>query len=283
MTLTELAPAKINLGLRILRKRPDGFHDLLSIFQTVSLFDELELSGEGSGLSCDRDDLSCGPDNLVLRAERVFREETGYDRPVLFMLRKRIPTGAGLGGGSSDAAAALRGLRRMSGLSLSPEFMHGLASRLGSDVPFLLDGGTAVVEGRGERIAPVFWPFDFTGVLVYPGFGVSTGWAYCQVRSYAGENTPLAGAAKRLAEGILDRETFLAAVHNDFEPAIFPHHPLLAEIKDGLSASGAAAAFLTGSGSTLVGLFDAPDTAHQCAAQMKNRGFDVFVVRATTA
>jgi 4-diphosphocytidyl-2-C-methyl-D-erythritol kinase len=279
--ITEKAPAKINLGLKILRKRPDGFHDILSLFQTVTLFDDLDLSDRGSGLDCDSPGLSCGPDNLVLRAEKVFREATGFDRPVHFFLRKRIPAGAGLGGGSSDAAAALRGLARMSGGEgrVSGELLRACAERLGSDVPFLLTGGTAVVEGRGECMEPVDWPFDFTYLLIYPGFGVSTGWAYAQVRQYAAGGGSYRKAVEGLKSGRPDREAFLEALSSDFEPAVFPHYPVLAEIKAGMISRGAVSAFLTGSGSTVVGLFAEPEIAHRCAGEYHGKGFEVFLAK----
>ncbi|MHB9028037.1 MAG: 4-(cytidine 5'-diphospho)-2-C-methyl-D-erythritol kinase [Candidatus Latescibacterota bacterium] len=281
--ITEKAPAKINLGLKILRKRPDGFHDILSLFQTITLCDELDLSGQGSGLDCDCPDLSCGPDNLVLKADRVFREATGFNQPVHFSLRKRIPAGAGLGGGSSDAAAALRGLARMSGgeAGVSGELLRACAEKLGSDVPFLLAGGTAVVEGRGEHMEPVAWPFDFTYLLVYPGFGVSTGWAYAQVRQYAGESGLYRDAVESLKTGHPNKEKFLEALSNDFEPAVFPHYPVLAEIKQGMLSCGAVSSFLTGSGSTIVGLFEEPETARRCVARFQGKGFEVFIANKT--
>jgi 4-diphosphocytidyl-2-C-methyl-D-erythritol kinase len=280
-TVTEQAPAKINLGLRILRKRPDGFHDILSLFQTITLHDELDLSDGRSGLVCDLPGLSCGPDNLVLRAEKVFREATGFDRPVRFSLRKRIPVGAGLGGGSSDAAAALRGLARLSGeeMSVSLGLLRECAKQLGSDVPFLLSGGTALVEGRGEHMEPVAWPFDFTCLLVYPGFGISTGWAYSQVRQYAGDSGLYRDAVQCFKTGLPDRDKFLNALSNDFEPAVFPHYPVLAEIKESMLASGALSAFLTGSGSTMIGLFEELEAARKSAERFQEKGFEVFLAR----
>lgn len=277
---TVLAPAKINLGLAILGKRLDGFHDICSIFQTVDLCDELDVSDSGTGLFCDRPGLSTGQDNLVLRAERAFREATGFMHPVRFDLRKRIPMGAGLGGGSADAAAALRGMCRMPD---APEVSRGtlceIAATLGSDVPFLLSPGMAVVEGRGERVTRVDLPFDFTYVLVYPGFGIPTGWAYGQIRAYSPPDSSYLEAVRHLRVGTLDRETFLAALSNDFEAAVFPDHPVLGQIKRDLVAKGAAAAFLTGSGSTMVGVFDTEAAARECKERFDGRGFEVFVAK----
>ncbi len=282
MIITELAPAKINLGLKILRKRPDGYHDILSLFQTVALYDELGLSDRGSGLECDCPGLSAGPDNLVLRAERAFREATGFKRPARFSLRKRIPVGAGLGGGSSDAAAALRGLARLSG---EPEASQSLllecAAKIGSDVPFLLTGGTAIVEGRGERMEPVSWPFDFTYALIYPGFGISTAWAYSRVGEYAGDGGIYRQAMERLKDGSLNKEMFLEAISNDFEKAVFPERPILIQIKENMCECGAISAFLTGSGSTMAGIFEDPETALRCAEEFRAREFEAYVAKKT--
>ncbi len=283
MTVTELAPAKINLGLKIIRRRSDGFHDILSIFQTVTLFDELVISDGEPGLDCDRSGISLGPDNLVSKAGSGFRLATGFDRPVRFSLRKRIPAGAGLGGGSADAAATLRGLARMSRDTKIPtSLLLASAAKLGSDIPFLIDGGTAVVRGRGERIARTEWPFDFTYVLVYPGFGISTAWAYGQVRRYSGDGDLYAEAVERLETGGLTKELFFAALSNDFEDAVFPHHPSLAQIKATLIAHGAAVAFLTGSGSAMVGIFHDAETAGECANRMSANELELFVVKSAT-
>ncbi len=284
MTIIENAPAKINLGLKILGKRWDGFHDILSIFQTVDLCDELVLSdSRRPGLDCGASDIPDGPENLVLRAERCFREGRDGASPLHFTLRKRIPVGAGLGGGSSDAAAALRGLARFHGTEGAPEnFLPVCAAKLGSDVPFLLKGGTAVVSGRGERVVNVEWPFDFTYVLVYPGFGVSTAWAYGQVREYSGDGGAYGGMVRDLEAGTLSGEALLDALSNDFEKVVFPEYPVLEEIRSLLREHGADAALLTGSGSTMLGVFTDEDAAEACAGSLRGGDFSVFMARKTS-
>jgi 4-diphosphocytidyl-2-C-methyl-D-erythritol kinase len=282
VTVHETAPAKINIGLKILGRRPDGFHDILSIFQTVGLCDELDISDEGEpGLACDAPDITTGPENLVLRADRDFRETFGAAHPVRFTLRKRIPAGAGLGGGSTDAAAALRGLNRLSGGGTRDRaLLTECAARLGSDVPFLLDGGTAVVSGRGERISPLEWPFDFTYVIVYPGFGVSTAWAYSRVKEYASPDDPYFAMLTRLSRREVSEEDFLDALSNDFEPVVVPEHPGLANIRSLLFDYGASAAFLSGSGSSFVGVFSGNEQAGRCADSFRGRGLKAWAVKA---
>ena len=167
----EIAPAKLNLGLRILGRRPDGYQDIVSVLLTVDLCDRLVFTPAPPGetrVFCDNPDLPGGPENLVHRAVEILRRATGAGHGVRVDLNKRIPMGAGLGGGSSNAATALRALDRLWGLDLRPERLAALAAELGSDVPFFLTGGTAVVTGRGERIRPVDWEGDFWYVLVYP-------------------------------------------------------------------------------------------------------------------
>lgn len=283
VTIVEKAPAKINLGLKILGKHDDGYHDILSIFQTVDLYDELVLSdSHRPGLSCDNPEIPTGSDNLVLKAERSFLETNGNAQPLRFTLRKCIPSGAGLGGGSSDAAAALRGMAKIHKIGGEcPEFLPGCAENLGSDVPFLLDGGTAVVRGRGERIIPVQWPFDFTYVLVYPGFGISTAWAYRMVSEYSNDRGCYGRMVRDLEAGALRKDDFFSSISNDFEAVVFPEYPILTELRFQLIECGANAAILTGSGSTMLGIFDDHQSAVQCSQAITNSDYSVFVVQKT--
>ena len=153
--VTEVAPAKVNLALEVLGRRDDGYHEVASIIQTIDLKDTLALEPAADiTLVCDRPELVT-PDNLVLKAAHLLKERTGYSQGAFITLEKRIPVSAGLGGGSSDAAAALRGLNRLWVLGLSLEDLTPLAARLGSDVPFFLRGGTAIVQGRGEKVRPL--------------------------------------------------------------------------------------------------------------------------------
>lgn len=280
MTVDEKAPAKINLGLRILGKREDGYHSIQSLFQTVGLSDELRLTPSNeTALSCTDPRIPTGTDNLVLKADELFRKHAGLKKNVHFHLKKRIPVGAGLAGGSSDAAAALRGLRRFSGGEVSDVVLRDYASELGSDIPFLINGGTAVVGGRGEVISEVEWTFDFTYVLVYPGFSVSTTWAYRNLERFSDDNGLYNEMIVTLKAGELDTEMFFRALRNDFEPVVFRQYPHLEKIKSDLLEHGSRAAVMTGSGSCIFGVFEDEYNALECARIFKSKKYRVFTVK----
>jgi 4-diphosphocytidyl-2-C-methyl-D-erythritol kinase len=279
----EKAYAKINLGLKITGKRDDGYHDILSLFQTVNLHDTLSISDtEAPGLECDLPDIPPGEDNLILKAEKVFDEFMGIDARARFLLNKRIPLGAGLGGGSADAAAALRGLRRFHrAFSLTIPMLEEMSAKLGSDVPFLLRGGAAVVTGRGERIAPIEWPFNFIYVIVYPGFAVSTGWAYHSLRGFPDNFNDYSGMIAKLQAGKLLKDELFSALTNDFESLVLREYPVLCEIKKRMLAQGADVSILTGSGSSMVGIFEDEYEARRCAGMFRNEQWSVFTVKAS--
>lgn len=280
MSIIETAYAKINLGLRILGRRPDGYHSLLSIFQTIDLADILELSLSGTpGLSCSAPGVPTGKENLVLKAQELVRTYFTVQE-VRFLLDKKIPAGAGLGGGSSDAAASLRGLVRIHHLFWTDESLRAHAAEIGSDVPFFVSGGTAVVSGRGEVIEAVRWPFPFTYVLVYPGFPVSTAWAYRQLGEIGKNTEPYREMIESLKSGRLGKEVFFAALGNDFEEPVFRSYPVLGRIKHQLMENGASAAVMSGSGSTLAGIFENTEAARRCAEVLRSQpGYSVFVAR----
>ena len=282
MRFCESAPAKINLGLSILGKRLDGFHDILSVFQTVGLSDFLCLDSEGdTPLYCSHPTLPTGRGNLILQAEERYNERFGVTGRVYFQLEKRIPVGAGLAGGSSDAAAVLRALGVFHGLDATDSDLAEIGAELGSDVPFMLRGGTAVVSGRGEIVESVQWPFDFTYVIVFPGFGVSTAWAYGSLEALGLKADIYRGMTEALKCGTLDKGSFFNALVNDFEPVVFGKHPRLAKIRDRLIECGASVALLTGSGSSLIGIFEDEFVAHASARSFSDGTSSVFVVRKT--
>lgn len=279
----EIAPAKLNLGLKILRRREDGYHDIASVLQTVDLCDRLRFTPAAAGetlVRCDHPDVPAGPENLVSRAVEVLRRETGVDRGVRVDLDKRIPTGAGLGGGSSNAAAALRALDRLWGLRLGPERLSGLAAELGSDVPFFLGGGTAIATGRGERIRPVDWQDEFWYVLVYPGFPVSTARAYQNVRIGL-TDTGAYGTFLDFAEksGRISAGRLFACLENDFLPFVEAAGAGVAGILEALAAGGAVACSVSGSGSTLFGVFREVRRASAAVARVQGRGRRVYLCR----
>jgi len=255
------AQAKINLDLRVLGRRADGYHELRTIFQTISLGDSLEISftpGRATEIEL-QDDLSI-PDNLVSRAARLAMEAMGATGRVEMRLIKRIPMGAGLGGGSSDAAAVLLALPALAGRRLKLETLLDLAGRLGSDVPFFLLGGTAVGIGRGTELFPLPDAHAQPILLLAPGVHVDTAQAYAELSpgltSESQQNKIFSFQSHTwdTIAGAPGAPTALVG-RNDFEPVVFARHGRLADLKRGLIRAGATLAMMTGSGSALYGLF----------------------------
>jgi 4-diphosphocytidyl-2-C-methyl-D-erythritol kinase len=248
------ALAKINLDLRVLGKRADGYHELRTIFQTVSLSDRLDISfTPARTTSIELDDAAQIPDNLVVRAARLAMETMRVTGRVAMRLEKRIPMGSGLGGGSSDAAAVLLTLPVLAGKPLAVETLSAVGQQLGSDVPFFLLGGTAVGIGRGTELFPLPDAPSRAGVIVAPGVHVSTAEAY-------------AALSPRLTIESLENKIFSFQSHtwrvlegragaNDFEAVVLERESRLAALKRRLQRAGASPAMMTGSGSALFGLF----------------------------
>lgn len=256
-----LAPAKVNLVLRVLGRRPDGYHDLWSLMHTVGLEDELRLclidAAPGTvRLHCDDPSLPTDGRNLVVRAARAVLDRGRVGTGVEIELQKRIPAGAGLGGGSSDAAATILGLIRLLDLRWSREECERLGQELGSDVPFFFSAPSAIVSGRGETVTACPLAGERWGVLVHPGFPIETRWAYqrlAESRSgVAPLEGPLAGLPRR--DG-LQWDDVTRLMINDFEASLLPTFPALRTIKNRLLSEGAEQALLSGSGSTVFGVF----------------------------
>jgi 4-diphosphocytidyl-2-C-methyl-D-erythritol kinase len=258
MSFTLPSFAKINLHLEVLGKRDDGLHELVTVFQTVSLCDELTFERTESGLEmqCDNPELPVDETNLVMRAGAELRRKTVVELGARISLRKRIPIGGGLGGGSSNAAVALVGLSRLWELNSTSEQLETIAKDLGSDVPFFLHGGTAVGSGRGEIIRPVD---DFRVeymIIVTPNAHVSTSKAYLGLGA---TNLTNEGSNRILnvsrAMEILSRE-----LKNDFEKTVFAAFPEIERVKSKLLELGAKQALLSGSGASVFGIFDNEET-----------------------
>jgi 4-diphosphocytidyl-2-C-methyl-D-erythritol kinase len=268
------APAKINLFLNLLGLRPDGFHNVCFVMQTLDWGDTLELTGEthqpGLTLTCTITKLATS-NNLIVHAYRQFYEMTGL--PPLAMrvhLVKQIPVQAGLGGGSSDAAAMLQALNHLHQTPLDALSLHHLASRLGSDVPFFLKGGTAIAIGKGEiltHVAPL--PPCEIVLLIPRHMRISTPIAYQWVREAGHYQTQPFDAWERLLASPYTTPDMLALMlFNDFETAVFPRFPLLAAAKATLYTMGLPGVLLSGSGSALFGLISKPDIQWEQLAQV---------------
>jgi 4-diphosphocytidyl-2-C-methyl-D-erythritol kinase len=268
------ACAKINLRLEVLGKRADGYHELRTIFQSISLHDTLRLRpSRRSGISLSirgNETLSreAIEKNLAYRAVEALRHELGVRTGVEIALDKRIPAGRGLGGGSSDAAAALLGFLRLTGKKLPPAELLQIAASLGADVPFFLYGGTALGIGRGEEIYPLPDVLPFSLLIVSPtDIQVPTADAYRWLHA-----PELASLTKSAAAHKLMRFCALCwsaqgtTFSNDFERAVFQRYPRLAKIKRALLHGGASEALLAGSGSAVFGVFPSPAKARRAAA-----------------
>lgn len=257
--ITVFAPAKLNLFLAVTGRRPDGFHDLVSVVAPLTFGDTLTVAAaDGFSLSCTDPEVPIDESNLVLRAARAFAAATRWPGGAAFHLEKRIPMGAGLGGGSSDAVAALRALQALAGPAhaLAPEPLAELAAQLGSDCPLFLRGEPVVMRGRGERVSPL--PADAVRrlrgrrVLVFkPGFGISTPWAYGQLAAVApGGYLPATEAEARLASWCDDPSAPAEALLlNNMEPPAFAKFVALPELLDQLRARFGIEPRMSGSGS----------------------------------
>lgn len=257
-TIREIAPAKINLTLDVLAKRPDGYHDLESIMQAVSLEDEIILEiGTGCPweLICSREGIPTDERNLAWRAARVFYDAISADPDGLrITVVKRIPSEAGLGGGSADAAAVLRGLNRTLEQPLSLMELADLGAKVGSDVPFCVVGGTAYCEGRGERLTPLDIGPKFTYVLCKPDLAFSTPKLFAKLDNSVITRRPDHKAMiLGLEQG--DAEAVGALLCNVFEEAVLGEYEPVAHIKNLLVEQGALGAQMTGSGSVVFGIF----------------------------
>ena len=277
-------PAKINLGLHIHKKREDGFHELETLFQMVAWFDEMEMEGapEKVELFCDTPGIPNDESNLVIKAARLLQNNfPGKCDGVKIKLQKNIPSGAGLGGGSGNAAGALLALNILWNLKIPRDDLISMASELGSDVPFFLMSPCAIGTGKGEILQPVENPISFYILMIYPGFPISTPWVYgnLKLKLTKSENNI------SILKNFLMRSEFAqlgAALYNDLEPVVFKRYPEILRIKNELLSSGAGGALLSGSGSTVFGIFDNPEIAKKALARFTGGKYRVCLAKSIT-
>ncbi|HET9362053.1 MAG TPA: 4-(cytidine 5'-diphospho)-2-C-methyl-D-erythritol kinase [Vicinamibacterales bacterium] len=278
--ITVRAHAKINLDLRVLGMRPDGFHELRTVFQAVALHDSVEciprrgplaIECEMAGVPLDRSNLAWRAAEALWRALR----RDGEVRDILIRLHKRIPLQGGLGGGSTDAAATLLALCRAWRVPVRANQLVDVASVLGADVPFFLSGGTALGLGRGDEIYPLADLPRHWVVLLVPGFGVATADAY---EWYDAERDPTRGPMVREAQYVPGPWPSRAAqMINDLEAPIARHHPEIEQMKTALRRAGALAAAMSGSGATVFGLFQKRSEAASAVARLSASGWGVIL------
>ena len=277
--VTCLAPAKINLTLEVFGKRPDGFHDLRSLVVPISLFDTLTLEPADREIwvSCETAGISGAVlpdpvDNLAVRAARLLRDTTGYAGGARIHIRKEIPIGGGMGGGSADAAATLTGLNRLWGTNLTTGALMELGAKLGSDIPAMVYGKAVCMEGRGERVTPIDsrWPAgtEWWIVVVNPGVSVPTGDVYRRFRTgLTSRDETFINARFALERG--ERKLACASLVNSLEAVVFDKYPLLAILAGRLVSAGAAGVLLSGSGASVFAMAADRDQALAMEARVK--------------
>lgn len=278
MALEKSSPCKVNLLLNILGKRPDGFHELETIMHPVNVFDRLEFEKTASGieLNCTITDLPTDSGNLVFRAAKAFLDQAGLKDGVRIRLEKNLPLAAGLGGGSANAAITLSGLNELFGKPLSPEQLNHLAATLGSDVPFFLQDKPALATGRGEKVKSLD-PFaamkGAAFLLVHPGFGISTAWAYQSLARYPAALNGEAGRADRLVELLQQSDLRKAGTefYNSLEAPALHKYPLLILFQEFFRENGACATLMSGSGSTTFALAESLSAGERLLEGFKSK------------
>jgi 4-diphosphocytidyl-2-C-methyl-D-erythritol kinase len=278
MTLEKQSPCKVNLLLDILGKRPDGFHELETVMHPVPVYDHLMFQRGGSGiqLTCSEPSLPTDSRNLVYRAAEAFLQAAKIKEGVIVQLEKRIPLAAGLGGGSGNAATTLVGLNEIFGHPLTPAQLVEIAASLGSDIPFFLQDKPALATGRGEKIESLdFFPAlrGTALLLIHPGFGIATAWAYQQLARFPEALNGRAGRAQKLIELLQggDLKSAATGFYNSLEAPALEKYPLLALFQEFLRENGAAATLMSGSGSTTFAVIESETAAQDLAEKFKQK------------
>jgi len=278
MSLTLKAPAKINWFLFVLGARPDGYHNIVTVLECIDLFDILEFEESNK---VEIKGLSSIPlkENLIYRAVSIFRERFGIKKGVRIRVQKNIPIASGLAGGSTDAAATLKGLNTLWGLGIDDNTLKDISISLGSDVPFFLDSLCALAEGKGQVLTSIPTKIPCTLLLVKPPIGVSSGWAYSEIkRYYSPTKSELDSIIRAISER--DFEVIKKKCSNGLEPAVCKEYPVISEIKKRLYTEGAVFSIMSGSGSTVFGVFEDELMAEKAEGAFK--GLWTKVVRTLT-
>lgn len=274
------AYAKVNLGLEVLFRRQDGYHELRTIFQTVDLYDRLSFKPSDGGIELvvEHPEIPRGSDNLVVKAAQALAGEIGAREGVCIELDKRIPPGRGLGGGSADAAMTLLALNELWGSGVSDRVLYRLAAKIGMDVPFFLSGGTALGIGRGEEVYPLERQLDRPIVLILPDFAISTAEVYRNLILTKRESSL---KLRYFALSLGGRDELLDLA-NDLESATNEYSPAIQEYKEILLRQGAAVSSMSGSGSAVFGIFDDEALARSAARSLGARGIRAIATRTLT-
>ncbi len=278
MPIQKSSPCKVNLLLNILGKRPDGFHELETVLHPVNYHDEMSFArgGQGIQLTCSEPTLPTNQDNLVYRAAAAFLQTARIGEGVRIHLQKRIPLAAGLGGGSANGTITLLGLNELFGQPLSPPQLRQMAASLGSDLPFFLQQKPALATGRGETIQSLdFFPAlrGAAFLLMYPGFGIPTAWAYHQVGRYPAAINGQRGRAQKLIHLLQTADLAAAApeFYNSLEAPALEKYPLLGMLQDFVRANGAKATLMSGSGSTTFAILENEAASRELEAKVQKK------------
>lgn len=267
------AYAKINLGLLVLEKRPDEYHTIETVFHRIDVYDELRFdSSPDLGISTTSNEIPSDAGNICYRAALLLRQHLKVPEGVEISLKKQIPVGAGLGGGSADAATVLRELPKFWNRIVPESDLRALALRLGSDVPYFMGSGSALARGRGELLDYFHIDIPFTILLCYPNIHLSTAWAYRNVRP----RKRTSDLKTLLREGMKAPHTLMNSLVNDFEPVVFEAYPVVNHVKETMLGGGAQFALMSGSGSSVFGLFPNAHQAAEVAGALDRRGFRTF-------
>lgn len=279
--LTKEAYAKINLGLDVLRRREDGYHDVKMVMQTVGICDTLTFvkkSEQGVTLKIDKAELSAGEDNLICRAAKLLFDRAGITQGVDIFLQKKIPIAAGMAGGSTDAAATLRGLNELFGIGFSIEQLQGIGVMLGADIPYCIVGGTALAEGIGETLTKLPMPPQCTLVVAKPEINVSTKFVYENLHADTLSYHPdIDGMVEAIKAGSLSGIS--GRLGNVLETVTVREYPVIDTIKSLMKSAGAENALMSGSGPTVFGIFTTVEKAQKAAEQLREQSLakQVFV------
>lgn len=273
------SPAKINIGLNIIRKREDGFHDIETIFYPLNLYDEITFTkSDKFSFISDDDLLNKEPTNLIIKAKEELEKISGKTINVKIELKKNIPIGAGLGGGSSNAAITLKTLNSFlkpehepvsTAGKLETERLAVFSLKLGSDVPYFLNPVPAFAESRGEIIKPINLKIDKPILIVNPGIHISTKWAFGLIKPHQ----PKVSLKSLISSKKISIDDLKQIAANDFEVVVFPSYPEIKNIKEEMMKSGAIISMMTGTGSTVFGIFENKKAAEKAALQFPDQYF----------
>lgn len=266
--------AKINIGLNIINKRDDGFHNLETIFYPINLFDEIRFTkSDKFSFNSNDENINKEKTNLIIKAKESLENHFDIQLPIKVFLEKHIPIGAGLGGGSSNAASTILALAKLFNLELDAETVGRLALNLGSDVPFFINPVPSFAESRGEVLTSINFKLDKYLLIVNPGIHVATKWAFGLIKP----NQPKESLKSFIGKNELKIYEIMKIASNDFEKIVFEHFPEIKEIKEKMLHFGANYSMMTGTGSTVWAMFDDEEAAYQTELYFKCKNYFTFI------